>query len=743
MFAIPLLIVATIGFFSFQSARSYLVSSSWEKHTYQVIDEIALLARSLRTAESEQRGFVITGEQSYLDRYYESVDFVGEKLDSLQQLTSDSAQEQQRIAELRSLVAQRVIEMEGTIALRRNLALEQVASEIAKGEGERGMVEISHLLAEMETEEQKLLTERRDRANFDAYHAQEITAALAVVITVLLVGGFLRLRQDSRQRLLAENRLAAQYRFASILGDADDLEPAIARLLSMICSSLHWDVGEIWMRERTSDKFVLFDFYGPAPKSKMRPSSEAVKIRRGEGLPGRVWETGRAMWIQDVQTDPEFLRHFGAVSDRVHSATGFPIVAEGTVIGVLAFYCHGVRNLDEETLDMLGGFGRQLGQYVERKIAEQQLTEERNFQRMTLSSIGDGVVTSDTAGAITYMNSVAEQLTGWKLEEARGRKSIEVMHMESEREEEAVADQVRAVLESGTSYDLEERTLLVHRDGRRIPVADSAAPIRDEDGKTTGVVMIFRDVSARRELERMKDEFISIVSHELRTPLTSIRGSLGLLEAGVAGELPPKVQRMLTIAVSNTDRLIRLINDILDIERMESGKVQLEKAECRIHEVMRQAVEAVHGMASQNEVEILLKPINAIVWADQDRILQIMTNLLGNAVKFSTSGGTVTLEGEANAARVLLKVVDTGRGIPADRLDSIFGKFQQVDASDSRQKGGTGLGLAISRTLARQHGGDIWVESELGKGSTFYLSLPIGDVAVAAAVPAAQLNLQN
>src|SRR5579883_3027603 len=309
VFALLLLIVATTGFFSFQSARSYLVSSAWEKHTYQVIDEIASLAGSLRMAESEQRGFVITGEQSYLDRYYESVDFIGEKLDSLQSLTSDNAHEQQRIAELRTLVAQRVIEMEGIIALRRNLALEQVASEIAKGEGERGMAEISHLLSEMESEEQKLLSERRDRANFDAYHAQVITAALAALITIVLVGGFLRLRQDTRQRMLAENRLAAQYRFASILGDADDLEPALARLLSMICSSLHWDVGEIWMRERSGERLALLDFYGPAPKSKMRPTADPVRVRKGEGLPGRVWETGRAMWIENVQTDPEFLRH--------------------------------------------------------------------------------------------------------------------------------------------------------------------------------------------------------------------------------------------------------------------------------------------------------------------------------------------------------------------------------------------------------------------------------------------------
>ena len=438
-----------------------------------------------------------------------------------------------------------------------------------------------------------------------------------------------------------------------------------------------------------------------------------------------------------LQTDPEFRRHFGSISEDLRSATGFPIVSEGEVIGVLALYSNQSHILDEETVDMLGGFGRQLGQYIERKLTEQQLTEERLFQRMTLSSIGDGVVTSNTEGVITYMNSVAEQLTGWRLDEARGRRFTDVMRMENEREEQTMADPVKAVLESGTAYDLEERTLLVHRDGRRIPVADSAAPLRDEDGKTTGVVMIFRDVSARRELERMKDEFISIVSHELRTPLTSIRGSLGLLEAGVAGELPAKVQRMLTIAVSNTDRLIRLINDILDIERMESGKVQLEKAECHIREVMRQAVEAVQGMANQNEVDLVWKPLDVTVWADQDRVLQIMTNLLGNAVKFSSPRAEVRLEGETNGNRVLLKVIDKGRGIPSDRLETIFGKFQQVDASDARQKGGTGLGLAISRTLARQHGGDIWVESELGKGSVFYLSLPIGDIVVAASAAGA------
>jgi signal transduction histidine kinase/CheY-like chemotaxis protein len=255
-------------------------------------------------------------------------------------------------------------------------------------------------------------------------------------------------------------------------------------------------------------------------------------------------------------------------------------------------------------------------------------------------------------------------------------------------------------------------------------------------------------LTQRSELDNLKDEFISTVSHELRTPLTSIRGALGLLSSGVIGDVDAKALNLLRIAVTNTDRLIRLINDILDLERMQSGRAPLQIRRCSLHDLAQQAIETMTPMADANTVHLSLEPFTvaqatapeALFFdGDADRILQVLTNLLSNAIKFSPPISTVRVHTEATSDSILLKVIDEGRGIPPDKLDSIFDRFQQVEPSDARQKGGTGLGLAICRSIVQQHSGAIWAQRNLGPGATLYVMLPrtsrATDIAISAALP--------
>jgi DNA-binding response OmpR family regulator len=214
------------------------------------------------------------------------------------------------------------------------------------------------------------------------------------------------------------------------------------------------------------------------------------------------------------------------------------------------------------------------------------------------------------------------------------------------------------------------------------------------------------------------------VSHELRTPLTSIRGSLGLLSTGLLGEVNEKAANLLRIAVNNSDRLVRLINDILDLERMESGRAPLSFRACSLSELAQQAIEAVTPVADSASVKLVLRASAFEFVADPDRLQQVMTNLLSNAIKFSPPDSMVTVAVEQFDEGVSLSVRDEGRGIPEDKLETIFDRFQQVDASDSRQKGGTGLGLAICRTIVEQHGGRIWAEQNPVRGTTFRVFLP-------------------
>jgi PAS domain S-box-containing protein len=243
-------------------------------------------------------------------------------------------------------------------------------------------------------------------------------------------------------------------------------------------------------------------------------------------------------------------------------------------------------------------------------------------------------------------------------------------------------------------------------------------------GRVVTFVCATRDISGRMEVERLKDEFVSVVSHELRTPLTSIRGSLGLLASGQLTASPQKSQRMLDVAVTNTDRLIRLINDILDVERIDSGAIAMDLTICDGLDIARNVAEALRPMADRAGVTLHVSGPQTGLWADADRLTQTLTNLVGNAIKFSPVGTTVHISVEWNGEGVLFQVRDRGRGIPADKLETIFERFQQVDGSDAREKGGTGLGLAISAGIVRQHGGRLWAENLPEGGSAFKFTMP-------------------
>ncbi len=235
-------------------------------------------------------------------------------------------------------------------------------------------------------------------------------------------------------------------------------------------------------------------------------------------------------------------------------------------------------------------------------------------------------------------------------------------------------------------------------------------------------------LAQRSDMDVVKDEFISTVSHELRTPLTSIRGALGLLSAGLLGNVDGKAQNLLRIASSNTERLIRLINDILDLERMESGRAPLKLRRCSILDMAREAVDTMTPMADGASIQLDLTcnaPRDSIYFdADPDRILQVLTNLLSNAIKFSPEDSKVSVQIDSDTNSVALKVVDRGRGIPADKLDAVFDRFQQVESGDASKKGGTGLGLAICRSIIQQHGGAIWAQpNQSGPGTTLWMQL--------------------
>ncbi|MEO1294264.1 MAG: ATP-binding protein [Cyanobacteria bacterium J06636_16] len=290
---------------------------------------------------------------------------------------------------------------------------------------------------------------------------------------------------------------------------------------------------------------------------------------------------------------------------------------------------------------------------------------------------------------------------------------------------------------------------LTLKDGRSHSVSVTYVPHVERLGEAPpqlkGFFALTTDISDRKAIERMKDEFIAVVSHELRTPLTSIHGSLKLMATGRLGHLSAEGQQMLEVADENTDRLVRLVNSVLDLQRIESGEVTMDAQVCDAADLIEQAVEAMQAIAQQHDIELQTQADPISIWADPDYIVQTLTNLISNAIKFSNSGDAIRLAVRSNfepilpshlsdtvlhrhraaPAMALFCVQDYGQGIPSDKLNSIFERFQQVDSSDSRKKGGTGLGLAICRKIVEQHGGQIWAESQIGIGSFFYFTVPL------------------
>ena len=379
----------------------------------------------------------------------------------------------------------------------------------------------------------------------------------------------------------------------------------------------------------------------------------------------------------------------------------------------------------ERTAELIGVNAQLQMELDERKQAELALERLSRQNQLILNSVGEGLCGLDLQGKITFVNPAATKLLGYPVAELIDQSIYFILpHEKSDGTPYSLTESpIYESLRDGAVHQVTNEVFW-RKNNSSFPVEYVSTPIREE-GEIIGAVVTFKDITDRQVVERMKDEFISVVSHELRTPLTSIHGSLGMLASGLLDPSGERGKRLLEIAVDSTDRLVRLINDILDIERIESGKVKMVKQACNVSDLMSEAAEVMQAMAEQYGVKLLVIPVSTVLSADRDRIIQTLTNLLSNAIKFSPQGNTIWLTAEHQAEQILFQVKDQGRGIPTDKLETIFERFQQVDASDSRNHEGTGLGLAICRSIVQQHEGRIWVESTLGEGSTFYFTLPI------------------
>jgi len=408
---------------------------------------------------------------------------------------------------------------------------------------------------------------------------------------------------------------------------------------------------------------------------------------------------------------------------------GIPFKREDKVIGMVGI-ANRPEGYDDTVINYLKPIINTCTQIVEAYKAEQtrlkieMLVREREIRmRTVVNNVTEGIITTNDKGIIESFNPAAENLFGYLATEVISKNiSLLVPDSHSASHDRYIANYLRHGKSHivGLGREVEGK----RKDGSVFPLEVTVSEMWVEGERMFCSVM--RDITERKKLDKMKDEFVSTVSHELRTPLTSIRGSLGVLASGKLGEFPAKASNLLNIANNNSERLLFLINDLLDMEKLASGKMEFQYKPLELNNFLQEAVEANQGYGEQYSVNFIISKSqqDLLIYADRNRMMQVLSNLLSNAAKFSPEGSSVEISAVLNNDIIRISVSDHGSGIPEEFQSQIFERFTQVDGSSTRSVGGTGLGLNIAKAIVEKHCGKIGFTSHSGGGTTFYVDLP-------------------
>jgi PAS domain S-box-containing protein len=532
---------------------------------------------------------------------------------------------------------------------------------------------------------------------------------------------------DSKRAI---QRLAVRDEVTRALADSSSLAEAAPRILRAVCETLGWQLGALWTVEPHADVMRCVQVWRASPE--IVPEFEATTrestFSRSVGMPGRVWASTEPAWIPDVTKDQNFPRAAIAAKEGLRAALGFPITVGQQFVGMMEFFSQEIRQPDQELLQMLGALGSQIGQFVERKHAQQDL--DRYF---SLSL--DMLCVANYAGYFKRLNPAWKRTLGYDIGELKASPFIDFVHPD---DREATLAEVEKVAQGENTISFENRYRA--KDGTYRWLLWNATPFAQEQL----IYAAARDITERKESEekiewlreeaeaanQAKSDFLARMSHEIRTPLNVVIGMGDVLERTALNTEQRQYVRVFQKAGSN---LLTLINDLLDLSKVEAGRMALEEIDFELSGVTDAIVEIMSLRAHQKGIELRSEIATGVptrLKGDPDRLRQVLINLVSNAIKF-TSKGRVLLRVEPDpdnlkAGNLRFSVADTGIGIASDKLSVIFEDFAQGDASTTRMYGGTGLGLAISKRLVELMNGRIWAESRPGEGATFYFTAAFG-----------------
>jgi PAS domain S-box-containing protein len=720
------LLFLACGFLIFVSASSiYLVVSSQStrelmNHALQLENKLWGILAAVRVSESEQRGYLLTGDPRYLDIYQNTVAASLNAIADGKAATIGNPAQQRTLAEIESLVAQKFGELQETIRLHDAGDHAAALALVRTGVGRELMTNIRVPALQMMEDQRRLIAEHTSNSVSTNIWLLLVNLAGLALIIVLAVAAVLVMRRNAGKELTQSENRGDELQAAAVSRQAVSLKTEV--LQNAILNSADFAIIA------TDAKGIIQLFNVGAERMLGYAASDVVNKITPSDLHDPVEVIARAEGLS-AESGTVITPGFGALAFK--ASRGIQDKYETTKIrkdGSRFPAQVSVTALRNDQTEIIGylfiGTDNSAAQAAIIAAKREKIAEE--MFRQAVESCPSGMVMADSTGRIVLVNGEIERMFGYQRDELIGQ-SVDMIvpgHLYAEH----LQHRDKLIAKSEIRHLAAGRTPVGRRkDGSEFPVEIGLNPIHTGDDLL--VLSVIVDTSERKRIDRLKDEFVSTVSHELRTPLTSISGSLGLLVGQCSGQLPQMAERLLTIAHTNSQRLVRLINDILDIEKLESGHVVFNLSQIDVRLLVEQAVEDNRGFAEGYGVHIRFDTasVDCEVNADPDRLVQVITNLLSNAIKFSPAEQEVLVTVEKNDNIIRISVRDHGSGVPADFKGHIFTKFAQADGTSSRQKGGTGLGLSIVKQIVERLGGEVGFNDVAGGGTVFYVELPAWD----------------